>query len=121
MDLVAVDRIERLLERSSARARERIFTDAELAYCDVSRKPFESFAARFAAKEAFLKALGTGWSGGISWKDVECLRENSAPFLRISGRAAEVAAELGVVRTHVSLSHTEANAMAFVILEGEPL
>lgn len=119
VDLVDIARIERLLRKFPARAKAKIFTAAERQYCEASRSPLESFAARFAAKEAYFKAVGTGWSGGVSWKDVEVLREGGAPFLRISGEAAGLAAALGVVRMHLTLSHTVATACAFVVLEGK--
>lgn len=118
VDLVAIDRIQRLLQKFPGRARAKLFTDAEIAYCDAGRCPPESYAARFAAKEALFKALGTGWAEGTSWKDVEVLREESAPFLRLSGDSARLAAARGVVRTHLSLTHTDSMACAFVILEG---
>lgn len=121
MDLVQVRRVGELLERRGERALRRFFTPAEVARCRASRSPGESFAARFAAKEAFFKALGTGWGRGGAWTEVEVVSAPSgAPSLRLSGAAAEMAAERGVVRAHVSLTHTDELAGAYVVLEGDP-
>ena len=118
VDLVEVDRIERLLRKFAERARARLFTGAEVAYCVASRCPAESFAARFAAKEAVLKALGTGWTQGVSWTEIEVVREDGAPRLSLHGACAQVAAERGVKHTHLTLTHTASTACAFVVLEG---
>ena len=119
-DLVEIARIERMLERHPERSQAKIFTAGEIAYCRRSQRPWESFAARFAAKEAFFKAVGTGWRSGVSWKEVEVVREGAAPFLRLHGDTADTAFRLGVARSHLTMSHTDTNACAFVILEGRP-
>lgn len=98
---------------------ERVFTTAERAYCD-SRGTVSAqhYAARFAAKEAALKALQTGWRGGISWQDVEIsARESGAPFLIFTGQVLEVFQKFGATATHLSMSHTSEHAIAQVILE----
>lgn len=101
------------------RFRERVFTAAEQAYCDAKgAAAYQSYAARFAAKEAMLKALRTGWSGAIAWHDVEIVSdEKSVPSIRVSGEAARLYAESGANRIHLSISHTTEHAIANVILE----
>jgi holo-[acyl-carrier protein] synthase len=119
VDLVRIDRVAGLLERQGERARARLFTDAECRRCEEGRHPPESFAARFAAKEAFFKALGTGWGRGGSWTDVEVVSAPSgAPSIRLSGAAAALAEERGVRAIHLSLTHSDDTAAAFVVLEG---
>jgi len=121
MDLVQVRRVSELLERRGERALVRLFTPAEVARCRASRSSPESFAARFAAKEAFFKALGMGWGQGVAWTEVEVVSAPSgAPSLRLHGAAATAAAERGVSRAHLSLTHTGDLAGAYVILEGGP-
>ena len=118
IDLVEVSRVAALVERHGGRALRRIFTPAEAAYCGAAGRPAESFAARFAAKEAFLKALGTGWAQGIGWTDVEVVsQESGAPTLRVAGEARRRLEAMGATRTHLSLTHTGTTAGAFVILE----
>jgi holo-[acyl-carrier protein] synthase len=118
IDLIEIDRIHRSIERFGARLLNRLYTPAEQAYCLRKRKSAESFAARFAAKEAGAKALGTGISFGVSWLDIEVVRELSGrPTLRFHGRAAQIAARLGVARAAVSLTHTAKLAQASVVLE----
>jgi len=119
IDLVDVARIAASVERHGQRFLDRVFTGAEQAYAAGSKRRLEHLAARFAAKEAALKALGTGWRSGIAWTDVEVISQPSgAPMLHITGRAAEIAAERGIAAWHVSLSHTEFQAMASVIASG---
>ena len=121
VDLVDVSRIRRSIEQHADRFVERCFTQAEADYCRSARPPrdVERFAARFAAKEAALKALGTGWTDGIAWTDVEVvLAPSGAPSIRLSGKALEVAGSLGVAELLVSLSHTPTHAMASVIAVG---
>lgn len=114
IDLVDVDRMRAALDRTPTLA-ERVFTAGERAYADAARDPAERYAVRFAAKEAVMKALGVGL-GSIDWHDVEVLRADSgAPSLRITGRAAALAADLGVSAWHLSLTHTERSAGAVVI------
>jgi len=118
-DLIETKRIEESIVRYGERFLERVFTQNEIAYCMRKRKnAAESFAARFAAKEAGAKALGTGISHGITWKELEVLREPSGrPTLHLSGRAAERAERMGVRRMQLSLTHSRELAMAVVIAE----
>ena len=118
-DLIETKRIEESIVRYGERFLERVFTPNEIAYCMRKRKnAAESFAARFAAKEAGAKALGTGISHGITWKELEVLREPSGrPTLHLSGRAAERAERMGVRRVQLSLTHSRELAMAVVIVE----
>ena len=118
VDLVAVDRVRAMLERHGARARRRLFTPHELAECDDRADPSECLAARFAAKEAALKALGTGKRPDLRWTDVEVTRGDSGePELELSGRVRVYAEQLGVSRVLVSLTHERGLAGAFVVLE----
>lgn len=117
-DVVSIRRLARLLERRP-RALAKLFTPAEAERCRAARHPPESFAARFAAKEAFFKALGTGYGAGGEFTEVEVRSDaRGAPSLALTGRAAEAAAERGVTRLHVSLTHADDTAIAFVLLEG---
>ncbi len=119
MDLVETARMARLLERYPARCHGRLFTVGEVDYCGASRSPVESFAARFAAKEALMKALGTGLRGGARWQDVEVVSDEAgAPHLRLHGFLAEFAERRGVLRAHLTLTHTRDLAGAYVVLEG---
>ncbi|WP_051275869.1 holo-ACP synthase [Desulfovirgula thermocuniculi] len=117
-DLVAVARIEKAACRFGERFLERVFLPGERRYCEARRDPYSCYAARFAAKEAVLKALGTGLTGGICWRDVEVVRENGAPGVRLRGRAAGLAAARGVEGVLLSLSHEGPFALAFVVLVG---
>jgi holo-[acyl-carrier protein] synthase len=118
IDLVEIDRIHRSIKRFGPRLLNRVYTPSEQAYCLRKRKSAESFAARFAAKEAAAKALGTGISFGVSWLEIEVVRERSGrPTLRFHGRAAQIAARIGVARSALSLTHTATLAQASVILE----
>jgi holo-[acyl-carrier protein] synthase len=118
IDLVEVGRIEQAVDRFGERFLNRIYTADEQAYCMRKRMAGESLAARFAAKEAAAKALGTGISVGVNWLEIEVTREpGGRPAVRFHGRAAQIAARLGVVRTALSLTHTNDLAMASVVLE----
>lgn len=118
-DLIEIARIEESLERHGERFLHKIFTQSEIAYCLQKKKSSaESFAARFAAKEAGAKALGTGISRGVSWKELEVRREiGERPTLHLSGRAAERAAQMGVRTLSLSLTHSRDVAMAVVVAE----
>jgi holo-[acyl-carrier protein] synthase len=117
-DLAEIGRVERSIERFGERFLERVYTAGEIAYCRSKKSSGESFAARFAAKEAGAKALGTGISRGVSWREFEVRRAPSGkPTLVLSGRAAELAAALGVARISLSLTHTRELAMAVVVME----
>jgi len=118
IDLVEVPRIARSIERFGERFLRRIFTDAEIAFCRARTTSAESFAARFAAKEAAAKALGTGIQHGVSWKEFEVRRiPGSRPTLHLTGRARAIAGQLGVANVSLSLTHTASLAMASVHLE----
>jgi len=118
-DLIETKRIQESMDRFGERFLERIFTAGEIAYCArKKRNAAESFAARFAAKEAGAKALGTGISRGVSWTEFEVKREVSGrPSLHLSGRAAELAEAMGVRRVQLSLTHSRELAMAVVVVE----
>ena len=117
IDLIEVARIERMLDDHEARFLSRCFTEGEQRYCAANpARRAEHLAGRFAAKEAVLKVLGTGWSGGIAWTDVEVVREPSGkPGVRLHGEAAAVAADLGVGMILLSISHTGIHAMASAV------
>ena len=118
VDMVSIDRIRDFLDRTGERGRTRMFTPSELAYCLGKADPAESLAARFAAKEAFFKAIGLGWGPGGAWVDGEVVQdERGAPSLVLTGRAAEVARDAGAERSHVTLSHGGGMATAVVVLE----
>jgi len=118
IDIIEVYRIRETISRT-ARFAERVFTKSERDYCEAKgAAAAQSYAARFAAKEAFLKALKTGWRGKITWQDIEiCSDENGVPSLEIRGEAKNILENLGANRIHLSLSHTTEHAVAQVILE----
>lgn len=118
-DITEVPRIRASLERFGTQFLERVYTPGEIAYCQARKKTAaQSFAARFAAKEAGAKVLGTGISRGVSWRELEVVRyPGQAPTLRLHGRAAEIAAARGIRRLTLSLTHTETLALAVVIGE----
>jgi holo-[acyl-carrier protein] synthase len=118
VDLAEVPRIRASVERFGQRFLERVFTPAEIAYVERKANRFERYAARFAAKEAGMKAIGTGWRRGVRWQDFEVANLPSGkPTLRMYGVAAEVARGLNVRAISLSLTHTAEIAMAHVILE----
>lgn len=118
IDLAEVDRIRAVIERYGSRFIERVFTPGEIAYVERKANRFERYAARFAAKEAGMKAIGTGWRRGVRWQDFEVTNLPSGrPTLRLHGVAAEFASKLGVRNIALSLTHTAHQGMAFVILE----
>ena len=118
VDIAEVARIRAAVDRFGERFLKRVFTPAEVRYCVSKINAAERLAARFAAKEAGMKAIGTGLRHGVTWQDVEVVRlPGQRPQLRFSGKAAEFADALGCKRTHLSLSHTEEQAIAHVILE----
>jgi len=118
IDIIEVARIREVLQRTP-RFRERVFTTAEQAYCDSRGAVAEQhYAARYAAKEAALKALQTGWRGGISWQDVEISSlDSGAPVLTFHGEARSLFEASGATAVHLSISHTSEHAIAEVILE----
>jgi len=117
IDLVDNRRIADLIQKHGERFLARIFTSTERAYADSSKKRnIEHYAARFAAKEATLKAIGTGWRNGIAWTDIEIVREPSGkPNIILTGKAAEIAHQQGISAWQISISHTETHAIASVI------
>jgi holo-[acyl-carrier protein] synthase len=118
VDICRIERLARLRERHGARFLDRVFTPGEQAYCGLGPNCDQRYAARFAAKEACLKALGTGFSAGTTLKDVAVVSTPSGrPELVITGQAEHVLRQLGVVTVHVSLSHEREHAIAFVVLE----
>lgn len=120
VDLLPVERIGRLIDRHGRRFLERCFTERERAYAQPRRRRLEHLAARFAAKEAVLKALGTGWRSGIAWTDVEIvLRPSGEPTVALRGRAARIAERCGIDHWWVSLSHCGDLAIASVIAASE--
>lgn len=120
IDVAEVRRIREAIERYGRRFIERIYTPAEIAYVERKANRYERYAARFAAKEAGMKALGTGWRRGIRWQDFEVVNLASGrPTLRLHGVASRMAGRMGVREVWVSLTHTAEQGMAQVILEGE--
>jgi holo-[acyl-carrier protein] synthase len=119
VDLCEVDRIRKAVDSAhGARFVERVYTEREVAYARQRTSPYERFAARFAAKEAGMKALGTGWLEGVTWHDLEVVNLSSGrPTLVLHGGAAELAAQMKVRNIALSLTHTALQAMAMVILE----
>jgi holo-[acyl-carrier protein] synthase len=118
IDIAEVPRMAQAIERFGQRFLTRVFTEGEIRYCDSKANRIERYAARFAAKEAGMKALGTGWSHGVRWRDIEVLRQpGGRPTLVFHGRAGEFASRLGVGNIALSLTHTADEAMAQVILE----
>ena len=118
MDLAEVSRIRSSFERFGERFRDRVFTPLEVAYVEKKANKYERYAGRFAAKEAGMKAIGTGWKRGVTWHDFEVVNLPSGrPTLKLSGVAAEVATQLGVTAIQLSITHTSELGMAHVILE----
>jgi len=118
LDIAEIDRIEAAITRHGTPFLERVFTPGEVAYCERYRNKFERYAGRFAAKEAAMKALGTGWRRGVRWRDIEVTRELSGkPTLRLEGVARQVADALGVRNISLTISHSGNWALAEVIFE----
>ena len=118
VDIAEVDRIAAAIERHGRRFLDRVFTPAEIAYCEKHRNHAERFAGRFAAKEAAMKALGTGWRRGVRWVDIEVVRESSGkPTLKLSGASRAIADRLGVKNIALTITHTGNTALAEVIFE----
>ena len=118
IDIAEVPRIGQSIARFGDRFLQRIFTAGEIRYCDSKANRVERYAARFAAKEAAMKALGTGWGHGVRWRDCEVVRlPGGRPTIKFHGKAGEIAAGLGVKNAALSLSHTTEQAIAQVILE----
>lgn len=119
VDITEVERIRGAIERQGERLLKRIYTPAEIAYCERFKNKFERYAGRFAVKEAAMKALGTGWSHGVRWVDIEVVREKGGkPVLALAGEAKKIAERLGVKNIAITITHTEKQALAQVIFEG---
>ena len=118
-DIIEVARIERLLTKQK-RFQKRIYTETEIAYCEAKKNNVQNYAARFAAKEAFLKAIGTGWRRGVAFKEIEVVNnEQGKPEIFLSGKAKEIADNLAITNIQVSLSHLKDYAIAIVTAEKE--
>ena len=118
VDIAEVPRIRESIERFGERFLQRVFTESEIQYCEQKASRFESYAARFAAKEAGMKALGTGWNHGVRWRDIEVVRQRGQrPTTRFHGQAALFAEKLGATNVALSITHTREQALAHVILE----
>jgi holo-[acyl-carrier protein] synthase len=118
IDVAEVKRIAEVIESQGERFLKRVFTRDEVAYCEQFRNKYERFAGRFAAKEAAMKALGTGWSRGVRWVDVEVVRHRGRrPTLELKGEARKIADGLGVRNIALSITHTVEQAIAQVIFE----
>jgi len=119
VDLAEVGRIRAAIERHGEPFLRRVYTVGEREYCERFKNKYERYAGRFAAKEAAMKALGTGWRRGVRWVDFEVVREpGGRPTIRLDGEARKIAEELGVKRIALSITHTEVQALAQVIFEG---
>jgi holo-[acyl-carrier protein] synthase len=119
VDIAEVDRIKAAIERHGETFLRRVYTAGEREYCEGFRNKYERYAGRFAAKEAAMKALGTGWRRGVRWVDFEVVRElGGRPTIRLDGEAKKIAGELGVKRIALSITHTAEQALAQVIFEG---
>jgi len=118
-DAIEIERIRRAVDHPQwgERFRQRVFTAGEIAYCLKRARHAESFAARFAAKEAVMKALGTGYARGVWWRDIEVVRTSGRPTVMLYGGAHERAMAIGATRWHLSLTHTAGQALAYVIAE----
>src|SRR5947199_344076 len=117
IDIIETERIRRSVEEHGQRFLDRVYTPAEQEYCAKNQKrQFEHLAGRFAAKEAVLKVLGTGWRGGIAWTDIEILNEISgAPKVTLTGESLKIATAMGIAAWHISISHIETHATASAI------
>jgi holo-[acyl-carrier protein] synthase len=122
IDIIEVERIERALNRvvTGERFRKRVFTAGEIRYCESRGRPrYQSYAARFAAKEAAMKAMGTGWNRNVGWAEIEVVRERGkAPTIALHGKTAEFARRKNIARFHLSITHSARHAIAQVIAEG---
>jgi holo-[acyl-carrier protein] synthase len=119
IDIAEVPRIKAVIEAQKERFLRRVYTREEVAYCEHFKNKYERYAGRFAVKEAAMKALGTGWSCGVRWVDVEVVRQRGGrPTLSLKGEARKIADGLGVKNIAVSITHTARQALAQVIFEG---
>jgi holo-[acyl-carrier protein] synthase len=118
IDIAEVPRIAQSIQRFGDRFLRRVFTQGEIRYCESKANRVERYAARFAAKEAAMKAIGTGWNYGVAWRDIEvCRMPGGRPTITFHGKAAEFASKLGTKHIALSISHTPQLAIAQVLLE----
>ena len=118
IDIIEVSRIEKQISSERKRFREILFSENEIKYCDDKKSKAQNYAARFAAKEAFLKAIGTGLRDGLNWKNIEILNDElGKPEIVLHGKAKKIIKENGISNINVSLSHLKETAVAVVILE----
>ena len=121
IDMVDCARLQKSIDRHGERFLRRVFTPTEQAYCRGRKRQLEHFAGRFAAKEAVLKVLGTGWREGISWTDIEVRNDPAGrPEVFLSGRCEQIAAEQGMEQIHISISHITTHAIASAVASGRP-
>src|SRR5579872_4363799 len=122
IDTIEVERVEHALTRprTGERFRARVYTEREVAYCESRGRPrYQSYAARFAAKEAAMKAMGTGWNRNVGWREIEVVRQRGhAPTIALHGKSAAFAARKSIARFHLSITHTAAQAIVHAIAEG---
>lgn len=119
IDVAEVKRIGAVIEAQKERFLRRVYTPEEVVYCEQFKNRYERYAGRFAVKEAAMKALGTGWSRGVRWVDVEVVRQRGGrPMLALKGEARKIADAMGVKNIAVSITHTAEQAFAQVIFEG---
>ncbi len=121
LDLTRIERLEETVARRGDRFLERVFTEGERSYCEArARRRFTHYAGRFAVKEAVMKVLGTGWARGVRWRDIEVVRApGAAPTVQLHGRSAAIAAERGIARIHITITHDAGIAAAVAVAEGE--
>src|SRR6476620_7671311 len=118
IDIVECLRIAQMIEKHGELFIARVYTDAEIDYCTMRKAATQHYAGRWAAKEAVLKALGTGWRRGIGWRDIEIRNDrNGAPIVKLRGGARDVMERAGIQRMHVSISHSRSFAVAYVVGE----
>jgi holo-[acyl-carrier protein] synthase len=118
LDIAEIDRIGQAITRRGPAFLERVYTPREVEYCEQHKNKFERYAGRFAAKEAAMKALGTGWRHGVRWRDIEVAREPSGkPTLHLKGVAREFADRLGVKNISLTITHSGNFALAQVVFE----
>jgi holo-[acyl-carrier protein] synthase len=119
-DIIETLRIEKMIDRHGELFITRVYTEAEIEYCSSRKAWWQHYAGRWASKEAVLKALGTGWRRGISWRDIEVINnQQGAPIVKLHGGAREVCEKAGIRQMHLSISHCRSLAVAYVIAEGE--
>ena len=118
LDLAQIARVQSFIERRGQRALDRVFTPGEQAYCEARASRFQSYAGRFAVKEAVMKLLGTGWRGGVRWVDIEVARERGqAPTVRLHGKTAHIAERRGIRAIHITITHDGGLAAAVAVGE----